>query len=270
MFRADKKTIYINSSAEFVDAGGSNEDFTVTDTMETFKNTPKTVKLINACIPYTWYNVTVAIGNSIRFFDSVPDQYDVVISPGNYDGAALAAAIQTAMNAAGSGDTFTVEFSSEASMFTFTTTGVDMQLDFTIVGNMATILGFSEVLVGPGNPLVSTATAKLLIDLEFFICSDLVAGSDNGVIPWNTGTPDNTLNILARVPIRSCFGGIVDYTASAELPYYPITQSEFSKVKQPGDTTPRTVRFYLRWPSGEPFDLNGHYWTAEIVLDMNE
>lgn len=270
MFRNDKKTIYINSSAEFVDAGSTNEDFTITDTEETFDNAPKTVKLINACIPYTWYNVTAAIGNAIRFFDSVPDQYDIIIPPGNYDGTSLATAIQTAMNAAGSADVFTVTFSSEAAQFTFATTGVEMQLDFTIVGNMAVILGFEEALVGPGNPLVSTSTAKLLIDLELFVCSDLVAGSDNGVIPWNTSSPDNTLNILARVPIRSCFGGIVDYMASSDLPYYPITQSEFAKVKNPLDTSPRTVRFYLRWPSGVAFDLNGHYWTAELVFNMNE
>jgi hypothetical protein len=280
MFRGDRKTIYVNSSPEFRDAGGTSEDFTITDTEQTITNLPKTVKLVNACIPFTWFNIysidqgeTTVANNHFEFEDSADNPFSFDVTPGDYNGTSLAAAIQAAMNATVSPDTFTVTFSTTSFKFTFHTSnvaGMTLKLDG-IANNMERPLGFDAAGPDPAKAqtIESPNVSNLLIDLEMFICSDLVCGAENGIIPWNTESPDPDLCILARVAVRSCFGAIMDYSAHPELPFYPVTQSFFSKIKEPLDTSPRTVRYYLRWPSGIPVDLNGYNWTGEIVFDFN-
>lgn len=279
MFRGDRKTIYINSSPAYRDPGGTSEDFTITDTQQTITNLPKTVKLVNACIPFSWFNVyyidngVVSANNHFEFSDGVDTLYTFDIDPGDYNGTTLAAAIEDAMNATVSPDTFTVTFDATTFKFTFTSSNVaGLTLHFDgVANNMATLLGFNPSGPDPTKAQIITSpnVAILLIDMEMFICSDLVCGADNGVIPWNTSNPDPDLCILARVPIRACFGTIVDYTAHPEIPFYPTTQSYFCKVKEQLDTSPRTMRFYLVWPSGVPVDLNGYNWTGELVFDFN-
>jgi hypothetical protein len=267
MFVRDIKPIYINSA---VRSTGTNEDFTITDTGDTITNSPKTVKLINACIPYTWNNIQSG-SNDLTFEDSVPTQYTVQVPAGNYTGTTLAAAVETAMNGAGSGDTFTVDFDTNTYKMTFTTTGADLLLDFSTSPDLAVILGFvSGSTYGPAASITSPNVVNIIEFLEMMICSDLVCGSDNGVIPWTPNPPVSDLCILARVPIRSCYGGIVDYVASPDSPYMPITQSEFSKAKEINGNNPGTIRFYLRWPDNSAVSLNGASWTAEILFDFNE
>lgn len=267
MFRFDRKPIYINSA---VRSTGTNEDFTITDTGDTITNSPKTVKLINAFIPYTWNNIQAG-SNDLTFSDSVPTPYTVQIPAGNYTGTTLAAAVALAMNGAGSGDVFTVTFDATTYKMTFATTGLSMSLDFATSPDLATLLGFiSGVTYGPATPITSPNVVNIIEFLEMMICSDLVCGSDNGVIPWTPNPPVPDLCILARVPIRACYGGIVDYIASPEFPYMPVTQSEFSKAKELNGNNPGTIRFYLRWPDNTPVDLNGATWTAELIFDFNE
>ena len=272
MFRNDIKPFYINSSVR--DAGGSNEDFTITDTRETIDNAPKTVKLLNACIPFTWNNVTDTGGGGeeLQFTDSVPTIYTVTVPAGNYSGGdALATAVATAMNGSGSPDTFTVTFDDNTYKLTFTTTGADMELNFTTVDDLASTLGFEAGSdYGPAASITSVNVVNVLGYLEMFICSDLVCGADNGVIPWTTSSPESDLCILARVPIRSCFGGIVDYIAQTELPMFPVTQSDFVQESLEPRTVPRSMRFYLRWPDNTQVDLNGATWTAELIFNFNE
>lgn len=271
MFRNDIKPFYINSSVR--DAGGSNEDFTITDTRETIDNAPKTVKLLNACIPFTWNNVpdTGGGGSELQFTDSVPTVYTVTVPAGNYTGTTLATAVAAAMNAAGSPDTFSVTFDSNTYKMTFTTTGADMELNFTTIDDMAETLGFDAGTdYGPAASITSVNVVNILGYLEMFICSDLVCGSDNGVIPWTTSSPVSDLCVLARVPIRACYGGVVDYVAQTELPAFPVTQSEFVAETLEPRTVARSMRFYLRWPDNTPVDLNGAVWTAELIFNFNE
>jgi len=267
MFKLDRKPIYVNSA---VRSTGTNEDFTITDTGDTITNSPKTVKLINACIPYTWNNIETG-DNDLSFENAASAPFTVQVPEGNYTGTTLASAVQTAMNGAGAGDTYTVSFDNTTYKMTFTTTGASMLLDFVTSPDLAVILGFvAGNTYGPAASITSPNVVNIIEFLEMMICSDLVCGSDNGVIPWTPSAPVSDLCILARIPIRACYGGIVDYVASSDSPYMPITQSEFSKAKEISGNNPGTIRFYLRWPDNSAVNLNGASWTAELVFDFNE
>jgi hypothetical protein len=266
MFKYDRKAMYINST---VRSSGTNEDFTIITTGDTLDNVPKSVKLLNASIPHTWNNVQVG-SNNFTFIDHLLVSHTVVIPAGNYTGTTLATAIQTAMNVPGP-DTYTVTFSATTFKMTFTTSGATMGLDFATSPGLATLLGFvAGTVYGPSASITSPNVVNIVKYLEIMICSDLVTGSDNGVIPLTPNAPILDLAILAAVPINACFGGLVCYSAHPELPFMPVTQSPFSKIPGPNDNEPQSVRFYLLWSDATPVDLNGASWTAEIVFDFNE
>lgn len=266
MFVTDVKNVYINSTNR---SAGTSNDFTITN-IPPFENNPVTAKLVNACIPFTFYNI-MAPGNTLTFIDSAATPHTVVIPPGNYTGATLATALALAMNGAGSPDTYTVTYDATTYLLTFNSTG-NLTLDFTTTPNMAKQLGFiSGNLYGPALIITGVQMVNLLVATEIFICSDLVNGSDNGVIPWiPSPTPSGTGGIFARVPLMACFGSIIVYNASTELPYYSVVQSTFSKLMDPNNNVLRTMRFYLTFPDGTPVALNGFDWSCEVLFNFNE
>ena len=274
----DKKVIYINSQEQYRDIGGSDEDFTITKDVQEFPVEPKSVKLIHATIPFTWNNVT-ANNNTFSVTENgpVPVTDAFVIPIGNYTGDQLAEEVQDLLNNSGTlTQTYSVTFDSQTLKYTFTTSPNGMQITFAASGSAALLLGFAEDSTTPGTASTSfdsTNTAQLLPDYEIFICSDLVRGSDNGVIPWKTGSLPGALaqnQILARIPLTGCYSGLIHYSAHTDLPYYICTQSKFSKVRSSADTANPSIRFFLAFPSGETVDLNGYHWTAERVLNFNE
>ncbi len=263
MFRSDVKTVYINSDNR---TAGTAEDFTITN-IPSFNNNPISVKLINACVPMTWYNV-VAGSNTLTFVDSAASLWTITLPPGNYDGTTAAAALQTLMNAAGAVDSYTVAYDGTNYKLTFTSTG-NLTLDFTVAPNLAKFLGFvSGDVYGPALSITSPNMVNMLLTTEIFICSDLVFGTDNGVIPWTSSIPN--YGVLARIPLLACFGKIIVYTATGELPFYSIVQSEFSELQDPNNNIPRTMRFYLLFPDGTPINLNGFNWSAELLFNFND
>ncbi len=262
----NQKTFYINSSAAFRDPSGTNEDFTITTTTFRLASVPKRVKLINACIPYTWNNITDFNNTFTLIEPGVPASYIITVPDGHYDGFTLASILQTAIMAATPTLTYTVVFSSTTLKYTISATGT-FQLDFTTSNSIAVQLGFNvDTITSPDTSTTSTDVAQLIPDYQIFICSDLVTGSDNGVMVW-TPDPPSSSEVLASVPIAGCFGGIITYVTNGE-PFFPISQSAFAQQKNPGDTSPRVMRYFLRFPSGIPVNLNGVHWTAQLVFEF--
>lgn len=271
----DKKVIYINSQELYRDVGGRDEDFTITKDVQDFPIEPKSVKLINATIPFTWSNIT-SNNNTFSVTEDGTGTDSFVIPEGNYDGDQLAEVIQGLLNNSGILiQSYSVTFDSQTLKYSFTTTPNGMQITFAASGSAALLLGFAADSTTPGaasSSFDSTNSAQLIPDYEIFICSDLVRGSDNGVIPWKTGNLPGALaqnQILARVPLTGCYSGLVHYSAHTDLPYYICTQSKFSKVRSSTDSDNPSIRFFLAFPSGETVDLNGYHWSAEIVLNFN-
>lgn len=265
--REMQRTIYVNSANR--DAGGTDDDFVVTRTAD-FTGVPTKAKLVSASIPFTWGNVTDD-NNTFTVTETTVGSDDFVISSGYYNGEALATAVQDLLNNSGVlTSTFTVTYDSDTLGFTITSSLNTFQIIFDASGSAAALLGFTAGTTNPGAPalsVTSTGTAALLPDYEVFLCSDLVTGSDNGVMLWSptyTPTVSTQSQIMARIPITSCYSGVINYCASSDLPSYGITQSSFARAVALGE--PASIRFFLTLPSGLPIDLNGYHWSAEIVL----
>jgi hypothetical protein len=269
----DRRSIYINSAYR---SDGTNEDFTITKTVQEFSQIPQSAKMISASIPFTWQNIVA--DNSTFTITEVPFgpelSDDFVIPTGNYTSTTLATALETLINASTVlAQTYTVTYDSATSMFTISTVGPEpFQISF-VSPSAAVPLGFVESSTNPSSPaltVTSTAAIQLMADYEIFVCCDLVKGSDNGVMIWdplNDPSVDNQSQILARVPVTGCHGGILQYTAPNDLPFYKISQSAFARSIGAG--TPASIRFFLMLPSGNTLDLGGYHWSIELVLDFS-
>lgn len=266
-----QKVIYINSSEGFRDDGGSNEDFTITENGHHFAGIPRRVKLARASIPYSWNNITDN-NNTLTVVETGGNTAAITVPNGAYNGSTLATALQTVLNAGALVYTYTVAFDNTAVRFTISATGT-FSLDFTDANNVARALGFSpNEVTTPATTLVSSNVAQLVPDYEIFICSDLVEGCDNGVVKFTPDPPIaagvNGSQILAVVPLSTCFGGVINYCACDCAPFYPISQSLYGKVLSSGDVSSKPIRFFLAFPSGIPISLNGLHWSAQLVFEF--
>lgn len=262
------KELYINSSAAYRDPGGSNEDFVITENGRHFgpPQTPKRVKVARANIPYTWYNVT-ASNNVFQILEGV-DVFPVTIPVGNYDGATLVTALNTTIAAIGGmANLYTVTLSALTNRLSFTATG-NFQLNFNVANSAALLLGFTAASTTPvGTSAEAPNIIGLTPDYEIFICSDLVQGCDNGLVVWNTSPPSNT-QIIARVSVSSAYGTVLNYSG-LESPFFDMRASPYATAATSRATPapPRTMHFWLQFPSGLPVDLNGAHWSATLLTD---
>lgn len=240
-------------------SSGTVNDFIINYPNDRFVNRPKKVKIISICLPYTWFNIVAGINNSLTFNKSGTD-YIATIPAGNYTGITLAAAIQLAMNSADPAQAYTVVFSETSYLFVFTADTTPIQLDFTPVQNLATILGFTSGEIYPSVPnllIQSTTLASLLPDTFVEICSNLIEGIDNGV-PVITSTPAVSNNVMAHIIIKGNFGQNLAYVDYGDnIPPMSVAQS-FLGTNPKGK--PVGIRFFLRFSSGFPIDLNGKDW----------
>lgn len=219
-------------------------------------------------------NFTVISGNNtFTINENTVGVDDFIIPEGYYTGTTLATAMATLINASTVlTSTFTVTFDTDTLEFTIASGTNTFQIIFDAVGSASGLLGFAAGTTNPAAPaleVTSLVGAALLPDYEIFLCSNLVTGSDNGVIVWSPSyVPDSTnqTQILARIPIAGCYSGVINYSANAKSPAYNVTQSSF--VQQIKLGVPASMRFFLSLPSGLPIDLQGYHWTAEIVMQF--
>lgn len=260
------KSAYINSANR--DMGGSSENFTITDSASLFTYPPKAVKLTKANIPYTWYNV-VSTNNQVILIEQPNPGVLATIPVGNYTGTSLASALQTALNAVAVLHTYTVTFNTLTQFFTITGSAGTFSLDFSTPNSAAARLGFAAgVTTTPAITTTSTQLAQIQSDNELWICSNLVGGCDNGFVLMSSATPSNT-QILAVVPITGTFGDVINYVAPVDDPYFPTTQSEYGKVPTPGvASTPKSMSFFLAFPSGFALGLNGQNWSNTLTFSF--
>lgn len=248
-----KRLIYVNSAPGSRDPGGTDEDFTITVSPPVFTHPPREARLVTATVPYSWGNITTS-NNAFDLIDN--GTHAITIAPGNYNAVAIATAIENALNASGGANTYTVTYSHLR--FTIAGNG-SFQLDFSVANSIAARVGFDPELTAQGTSFTSPNLARLVSDTEIFICSDLVSGVDNGVT-WLEPGALSAREILAVVPLTTCFGGLIHYSAPADAPYFSVRQSAFASGGP--------VRFYLEFPSGDPVDLQGIPWTATLEFRL--
>jgi len=203
----DKKVVSIQSLNR---TDGIPEDFIITDSGKNFINNPKSVKASLICIPYTWYNVDEIMGNVFSWNGSGSGSHSIIIPDNNYTGESLAVELQALMVAEFAG--YTVTYDKVTNKFTINATE-NFTIDFTVADNMHLILGWDEVVVVPtATSHTSTNVAGFVLDKSVWVCTDMIAGVDNGIIPWTDENPPVEQHVLAEVPIMGCFGCILVYT----------------------------------------------------------
>ena len=176
---------------------------------------------------------------------------------GNYSGEQLASALEYSMTTA-TGIQIKVLWDSQISRFKFISL-IGFQI---IAGSSGSYLGLPEELfpVSPEQNWTALKAGVLLPFTEISVCSNIVEGSDNGVITWKNNPTDSS-NILAIVPINSCFNSIVQWNSSSDLPFYSISQSRFnSRISE--------INFSLRFPDGSLVNLNGYNWSALLIIEF--
>jgi hypothetical protein len=244
-------------------SSGTVNDFTIDYPNDRFVNRPKKAKIISVCLPYTWFNIVGGVNNTLIFNKGGTD-YVATIAAGNYTGITLAAALQLAMTSADPAQTYTVAFSDTTYVFAFTANTTPIQLNFTSSPNLATVLGFSSGALYPVVPALlieSTTLANLLPDTFVEVCSNLIEGIDNGV-PVITSGPAVSDNVMAHIIIKGNFGQNLAYVDYGEnIPPMSVAQS-FLGTNPKGRPVP--IRFFLRFSSGFPIDLNGKDWGLVI------
>ena len=63
------------------------------------------------------------------------------------------------------------------------------------------------------------------------------------------------------------WGGIIEFVNPFDMPFYTITNSDFSSESTKSLT--RTLHMWLRFPSGATVDLQGQDWECVIIFDFN-
>lgn len=245
------RIVYLDSSRR---TSGTSEDYVIVQNGAHWGPpiAPSRVKLVSAAIPFTFGNI--GPGNNQFNIDSTL----ITIPAGFYTGTQLASVIQAL---AGSTSVTSVTYNSTALSFTFSG-GSSFSLNFTIPNSAGNVLGFGNVVV-TGTSLTSTTVAGILPDYEIWVCSDLVGGSDNGVVPIYD--PPSSAQVLAVVPITSCYGGIIDYRGCCSTPFYGCSASPY--VNALTNNQPASIRMFLRFPSGLAVDLHGAKWTCQLNFE---
>lgn len=239
---------------------GTSNDFVINFSNDRFSLRPKGVSIVSAGITYSWFNILSGVNDTVTFVRDV-NIFTVVIPAGNYTATTLASTLQDLMNAADPGQTYAVSFSSITYLFTFGGASA-YQFDFSPPNNqIAQRLGFiTEGLVPSvqSTIFVSEKVTNMLADNMIHIHSDLVGGIDNGVIriTANSATSDE---IMGAIYISGTYGNTLSYVNSIDQ--YPLMRVTQSKLFAAQKNTPVPIRFYLRFPSGFPLDLNGTEWS---------
>ncbi len=260
--RVNQKSVVVRSSNRDT---GTADDFTIVDNKSVFTNVPKSVRLSSVTLPYTWANVGGVFGNTIDFTGAISGAHTIVIPTNNYDGTTLATQLSTDMSAAAAPDVYTVTYNGVTNKFTIASTE-NFSIDFTQPNNMHTILGFLEVITPVAMSITSTNVAGFVIDKEVLVCTNLIDGIDNGLIDWKSGPPTSS-QAIGFVPIVGPWGGIIEFVNPFDMPFYTITNSDFSSESTKSLT--RTLHMWLRFPSGATVDLQGQDWECVIIFDFN-
>jgi hypothetical protein len=250
------------------DSGGSSNSFTVTLGKNALENI-KSVRLLEASIPNTFYNIRNHVNNRFAFRRSGTD-YLASLDSGYYDLTALKSALATAMNA---------QDSNSYAITSSATTG-----KITIAGTGAFNVNFSTNTVNmPPHPitgLAGTAAQYCYLETGFSNTSDTSAATSvtSPNIPQLQFPDQIYIEIKEFGPIErtSIFNDkptfIIPVEASSEEIIYYKAKDHFDQVVLLDNTSNLisnlSIRLFGR--NNETLDLNGAEWSCilEIVYQQ--
>jgi hypothetical protein len=209
--------------------------------------------------------VNESLGNTFTFTGNISGQNSVLLPEDNYTGHSLAAKLQSLLDVEAGGEDYTVAYDGVTNKFTISSTE-SFTIDFTALKNMHMILGFPATVSEESECHTSPHVPDFKFDRKIWICSDMIRGVDNGIIPWNSDNPPVEHQILAEIPVSGSFNSILMFQPGADMPFFPISESDFTAVN---GTSSRETRFFLKFPSGTELNLNGQEWNMQLVFEFD-
>lgn len=224
------------------------------------------MKVIEAEIPVSYYTITSS-NNTFTMTDGGGGSATVTLTPGNYNSSTLSTTLAAALTAASpTGKTYTVTFSSTTQKFTITVSSTTFTLTFGTTGddgqtNPRFFLGMnaganSSTLTS----LVSPNTANITGPNYLYICSDVLGGLVNSVLPNLSQNRGQKGPQIARVPVNVNPGEVVYYNDPVPEKWFPL----------PNLLQIRQLDLYLTLgTSSEKIQLNGQPFSIKLGLLLN-
>lgn len=245
------KEVYINSADRT--SGTSSSNFTITFPYDIeFAE----VRLVSARIPHTWYNVND--GNNHIDFDEGGGELNATVTAGQYTTTQLAAAVKTALEAAGA-LTYTVTFDTSTTFKTTIAATGNFSLLFgsgtNKANDLAAVLGFSATDTTSAASAVSDGVYNLNNIGYILIQSDTLGTSRYNNVSC-TNTLDNAKSTLAAIRVNTNFGSMQSFSDDIQFPSmaYLAGPIYYFNLK-------------LQYEGGKSLSLNGQEW--ECILQVN-
>lgn len=262
--------IFRISSDKYTSKAG--ETLTINIPADILNRPAKSIKVIDAVIPYTFTNIP-SNGNSFNFTDNVGT--NLVTIPGQtLSPKGLISALKDLLDGnSGAGLTFTTVYNQCMGRIQIKADG-PYTLNFNVPNSAATLLGFDPAsYVAVESPPASNVWVvnsvrrdQLSLDKYINITSNLVKGIDQGVIILNGQPVPTVSNIIATIPVDGAVGNNIVFTESQDAPSLDIRASVLGQIVEPNKDVIRTVEFGLSLDSGIPANLNGSFWSARFLI----
>ena len=248
------------------------ETLTINIPADILNKPAKSIKVIDAVIPYTFTNIP-SNGNSFNFTDGAGT--NTVVIPGQtLSPKGLISALKDLLDGnSGAGLTFTTVYNQCMGRLQIKADG-PYTLNFNVPNSAATLLGFDPIsYTAVESPPASNVWVvnsvrrdQLSLDKYINITSNLVKGIDQGVIILDGQPVPTASNIIATVPVDGAVGGNIVFTESNDAPSIDIRASILGQIVTPNTDVIRTVEFGLSLDSGIPANLNGSFWSARFLI----
>lgn len=191
----------------------------------------------------SWY--PIAQNNVLTFVDSTSTTRTASVAIADYsnNGAGLAAAVQTAMNAAGSTTTFTSTYAGG----NFTIQGNNsFTLKFSLNAPLAAILGFKPVDYGAGTSFTSVITSNIT-GPNYLMLQSRALG-------MNTIFRNRENPVILRIPVNVGYGSTITFTVDYD-----------AEIHYPDGFLVNQIDFQLVYSDGTSVNLNGIPWSLSMT-----
>ena len=240
-------------------SGATSNDWPLFNLSNTVQNVAG-IKVIEAEIP----NIFDAIGpnNNTLIFNDNAINYTITIATGNYTGADLATALQTAIAAVRPG--FLVTYNATTWKFTFTQpAAVTWGLIFSTKYTLYSVLGFrvtSYSSSGAGSTIVSPFVAQVSGPLYLSINS-FKFGRDlniNRVDQLLSNTPQEISSVICRVPVNVQKGAVIFYRDANLNQFFDYPRFDFDTFD---------LFLSLGYDQNQiPLDMKGFPWSVKLGI----
>jgi len=214
------------------------------------------IKVIQAEIPFVFDTINPS-DNTLIYIDSGVS-YTITVPTGNYDETALAAYLQTEIQAIRGG--FTVAFDTVTRQFTFTmSAAVTWGLQFDGILNLYAVLGFLKdttyTATGAGSTIVSGAaglTGGNYLQINSSVIGPYIECNTTDASPGGGITP-----VICRVPITTGPNSLIRFTDPSPTMWFDYVGSQIEQFD---------LYLTLNQLSAVPMDMKNINWSVKLGI----